>query len=88
MTTEHLERLMRGQIRSTDMWVDQWQRYKDVAAMRNVALALGKFYGLLSAYIALNDGELEMPGDFKTKQIEYGEVYNTLGLNEVVGLPR
>lgn len=87
MTKEHLENIIRGQMRSTNLWVSEWKKHKDVAAMRNCALALGKFYGLIAVYITLNDGNCDLPEDITQAQMEYGEVYNSLSLSEVVGLP-
>lgn len=80
---EKLIKLFHGQSRSADLWINQWQRYKDVGSVRNAALAIGKMAGI---YYALQTviGEDNVPEDITQKMSDYHEIWDKLHISKEI----
>lgn len=63
---------IRGQIKSTEMWMSQFEKHGDLPSKRNAALALGKLSGMYQVLAEVADRyNLEIPQDI-IKTIEAG----------------
>lgn len=55
---------IRGQIKSTEMWMGQFEKNGDLPSKRNAALALGKLSGMYQVLAEVADRyNLEIPQD-------------------------
>lgn len=79
MDKELIIKLLIAQMRSADLWIGQWERFKDAASVRNAALALGKIQGVYNVLLNLNGGDENMPEEIMTLMKKYGEIWDRLG---------
>lgn len=79
MDKEQIIKLLIAQMRSADLWIGQWERFKDAASVRNAALALGKIQGVYNVLLNLNGGDENMPEEIMTLMKKYGEIWDRLG---------
>lgn len=61
-----LLKLMEGQAKSADGWIQQFEKYKDVSSIRNVSLAIGKYAGMYNVLLSIC-GEENLPEDVITE---------------------
>ncbi len=80
MTREKLINHIRAQARSADMWVAQWQRYKDMSGVRNAALAIGKIHGMYGVLLTMNGADFNMPEDVQELMKKYNDVWDNLDI--------
>lgn len=78
MDREKLMQLLQGQMRSTDMWVNEWRRYGDASSVKNAAFALGKVHGIFNLLVSLNGMDTDMPEDIMSRMKEYDQIWSTL----------
>jgi hypothetical protein len=78
LTSEKLVQLIHAQAKSADMWIQQWQKYKDVSGVRNASLAIGKIFGLYNALLALKHGEDDAPEEIIALMKKYLDVWDDL----------
>jgi len=78
---ETLVKLIHEQARSADMWIGEWQRYKDVDGIRNASLAIGKIHGLYLALLALNAGDDNVPEDVMELMRKYLDIWRELHIS-------
>lgn len=78
--TEGVIKLLVAQCRSADLWISQWERYKDAPSVRNAAMALGKIQGTYNVLLAMNGGDEDVPQAVLDMMKKYGEVWDRLGV--------
>ena len=49
--------IIRGQERSTDLWLGEFAKYRDIPSRLNAALALGKIHALLNTHTSFSELE-------------------------------
>lgn len=82
---EKLTQLFHGQARSADLWINQWEQYKDMGGVRNAALAIGKMEGIYYAMQAVL-GDDNLPEEITQKMAHYHEVWDRLHISrEIAG---
>ncbi len=72
MTLEKLILLYNGQKRSTDMWIAQWEKNKDITGVRNAAMAIGKLAGIHQVMVALGQ---DLPDEIIDAMCEYNDIW-------------
>ena len=83
LTTQNLIDFFHAQTQSADLWIREWNKWKDISAMRNAALAIGRVQGIYSALIASTRGNKEkLPKDVIEKMKSYSEVFDNLNIPE------
>ncbi len=79
---EKLIALLVAQCRSADLWIGCWNQHKDVSAMRNAALALGKIHGIYGVLLVMNGGDLSVPEPVIQLMKKYQDVWDSLSLTK------
>lgn len=79
MDREQVIKLLVAQMRSADLWIGQWERFKDAASVRNAAMALGKIQGVYNVLLNINGGDKDVPEEIMVQMKKYGEIWNRLG---------
>lgn len=79
---EGVIKLLVSQCRSADLWISQWERYKDASSVRNAGLALGKIQGVYGVLLSMNGGDEDVPPQVLELMKKYGEVWDRLGVKE------
>lgn len=75
-----------AQAKSADMWIAQWEQYKDVSGVRNASLAIGKLFGLYGALLAVNGGDYNAPEEIIAMMQKYQHIWDTLYISrEIAG---
>lgn len=67
-----------AQAKSADMWIQQWEQYKDVSSVRYASLAIGKLFGMYNALLAMNGGNYNAPEDIIAMMQKYQHICDTL----------
>lgn len=75
ITLEKLIVLFKGQQRSTDLWVSEWEKHKDAASVRNVSMAIGKLAGVYNVIVSMG---MELPDDVPETMIKYNNIWAQL----------
>ena len=70
-----LFRLFRAQARSAEMWIQQYESYKDISGVRNAAMAIGKVAG---HYNVLLSTGVELPEDIIEIQVRMNNIWSSL----------
>ena len=73
-----LIKFLRSQAKSTDMWLEQWNRYKDTGGVRNAALAIGKMMGIYQILLNMNGADENMPEEVIALMKRYMEYWDDL----------
>lgn len=76
-----LVKLIHNQAKNADMWIGEWQRYKDASGIRNASLAIGKVHGLYLALVALNAGDDNVPEDVIELMRKYLDIWGELHIS-------
>lgn len=79
---ETLVKLIRGQAKSADLWINEWKRYKDVSGIRNASLAIGKINGLYLALIALDADTDTVPDEIMALMRKYLDIWSELHISK------
>lgn len=85
MNHDTLIKMMHGQARSANLWISQWERYKDTSGVRNAALAIGKIMGMyfvLDSMVAAS-GE-EVPEEIHDMMRKYNDIWDQLHISKTV----
>lgn len=82
MDREQIIKLLISQMRSADLWIAQWNRYKDASSVKNVAMALGKIQGVYNVLLSLNGGSKEVPLIIIEEMDKYGKIWDSLGIEK------
>ena len=53
ISKEELLKLMAGQAKAADGWIQQFEKYKDVSSIRQVSLAIGKYAGMYNVLLSM-----------------------------------
>lgn len=77
VTKAELVAKFHAQVRSTDFWVNQWEKYKDMSGVRNASMAIGKLFGIAQVL-----GLLGIPEDVADLCEKYQEIWDNLKLGE------
>lgn len=80
VTQESLINLLKGQARSADMWIAQWESHKDASAMRNAAMAIGKIHGIYNVLIYQTEGFDNVPEEVISLMAKYTQSWDSLYL--------
>lgn len=80
--TEGIIRLLVSQCRGADLWISQWERFKDASSVRNAAMALGKIQGVYNVLLTMNGGDEDVPPQVLELMKKYGEVWDHLGVEK------
>jgi hypothetical protein len=83
LNTEEIIRLMHGQAKSADMWIEQWERYKDVGGIRNAALAIGKLAGHYQILCVMKGADENVPEDIIALMQKYYDIWDNLHISKV-----
>ena len=75
-------KLFHAQTRSADMWIEQYNRYKDVSGVRNASLAIGKLMGLFNVLLSMNGGSSNVDDGIIALMTKYSEVWDGLDVEE------
>lgn len=70
-------KLFHAQTRSADMWIEQYNRYKDVSGVRNASLAIGKLMGLFNVLLTMKGSE-NVEEDILSLVTKYHAVWDNL----------
>jgi hypothetical protein len=81
---EKLIKMLHGQAKSADLWIGQWERYKDVSGVRNAALAIGKMFGLYHALCALNGMDEDVPEEILELMRKYNAAWDNLHISKEI----
>lgn len=84
LDTQKLIQLIHAQARTADMWIQQWEQYKDVSGVRNASLAIGKIFGLYNAMLALNGGGMNAPDEIIDLMNKYQNIWNNLHISRTI----
>jgi len=84
LDTQKLIQLIYAQARTADMWIQQWEQYKDVGGVRNASLAIGKIFGIYNALLALNGGGMNAPDDVIELMQKYQTIWNDLYISKTI----
>jgi len=84
ISIQELIKLIRAQAKSADMWIGEWEKYKDVSSVRNAALAIGKVSGLHNALLAVNGGEIDVPDDIIALMQKYHDIWDNLHISKAI----
>jgi hypothetical protein len=84
LSQEKLINLIKAQAKSADMWIQQWERYKDVSGVRNASLAIGKIFGLYSALLAMNGGDTNAPEEIIELMQKYQTIWDELHISREI----
>lgn len=71
-------KLFHAQTRSADMWIGQYNRYKDVSGVRNASLAIGKLMGLFNVLLTMNGGSSNVDDEIIALMTKYSGVWDNL----------
>lgn len=82
MDRETIIKLLVAQMRSADLWIQQWERFKDGSSVRNAAMALGKIQGVYNVLLSANGGEVDVPETIQQEMKRYGAVWDRLGVEQ------
>lgn len=77
---DDLHKIFLVQERNTRMWVEQWQRYKDAAGVRNAAMAIGKLCGIHNVMCSLRfiEHDTEIPAGVSEVLSKYEDIWENL----------
>jgi hypothetical protein len=67
--------LLRAQARSAEVWIQQYEKHKDISGVRNAAMAIGKVAGHYN--VLLSTGQ-EIPEDIIAIETRMNTIWNTL----------
>ena len=67
--------LTRAQARSAEIWIQQYNRYKDIGAVRNAAMAIGKVAGHYNILVSTG---LDIPEDIIETQKRLTNIWDNL----------
>lgn len=84
LTQEQIIKHIHAQAKSADMWIGQWEQYKDVSGVRNASLAIGKIFGLYNALLATNAGDYNAPEDIIALMRKYQNIWDGLYISKTV----
>lgn len=74
--------MFHAQTRSADMWIEQYNRYKDVSGVRNTSLAIGKLMGLFNVLLTMNRGDANVGEDILAAMEKYSKVWDNLSVEK------
>jgi hypothetical protein len=83
LVREKLIKLFEGQARSADLWIGQWERYKDVSGVRNAAMAIGKMAGIYHTMVSLGPDE-NIPENIIEVMTRYNDIWNNLHISREI----
>jgi hypothetical protein len=78
----NLVKLFQAQGRSADLWCGEWERHKDVGALRNAAMAIGKVQGIYNVICFMIQGDENLPDEIIQAMQKYLAVWDSLHLPE------
>jgi hypothetical protein len=78
MDQAKLIQLIYAQAKTADMWIGEWEKYKDVSGVRNAALAIGKVSGLYNALLAMNGGDENVQEELINLMCKYATAWDRL----------
>jgi len=81
MDKDALITMIRGQARSADLWIAQWNRYKDTSGVRNASLAIGKMFGIYNVLVSLNGMEADVPEEILELMQKYSDIWENLHIS-------
>ena len=76
-------KLFHAQTRAADMWIDQYNRYRDTGGVRNAALAIGKLMGIFNILISINEGNLDVSDEILAAMAKYTQIWDNLTVEKV-----
>jgi hypothetical protein len=71
-------KLFYAQTRSADMWIEQYNKYKDVGGIRIASLAIGKLMGLFNVLTSINAGDRDVEKDIPALMEKYSKIWDNL----------
>jgi hypothetical protein len=74
-------KLFHHQTRSADMWIEQYNRYKDAGGVRNAALAIGKVMGIFNILLTMKGGE-NIEDDILELMNKYTQIWENLAVEK------
>lgn len=78
MTRDQIIKLLEAQMRSAELWIQQWERFNDASSVKNAAMALGKIQGVYNVLLTANGGDEEVPEAIREQMNKYGEIWGRL----------
>lgn len=82
LTQQTLIDLFHAQAKSADLWIAQWNRqenrHQDIAALRNVAFAIGKVHGVYNTVVYSTQGNEDLPEIIIQTMARYNNILNDL----------
>jgi len=78
---EALIKLIHAQAKSADLWITQWERYKDVSGVRNASLAIGKMFGMYNVLINSNGMADDAPEETIELMQKYSAIWDELHIS-------
>lgn len=75
---EHLIKLIRLQMNNADLWINEWERHKDLSSIRNAAFAIGKMAGIYNVLLSVNGMEDNVPDEIIELVVKYTDIWHRL----------
>jgi len=82
LNKETLIMLIHAQARSADLWITQWERYKDVSGVRNASLAIGKMFGMYHVLISTDGMAADVPEETIALIQKYSSIWEELHISK------
>ena len=77
-----LIKMIHDQAKNADMWITQWERYKDVSGIRNASLAIGKLFGVYGVLIQSCDDDEDAPVEIIKLTQKYSAIWDGLHISK------
>ena len=71
-------KLFQSQARSTQIWVNEWEKHKDASAVRNASLAIGKLHGIYNILLNMNGGEKNIDEELIALLQKYNNLWSQM----------
>jgi len=76
-------KLFHAQTRSADLWIEQYNKYKDISGIRNASLAIGKLMGHFMVLTTINGGNRDVEDDILALMEKYSKIWDNLMVEKV-----
>jgi hypothetical protein len=70
-------KLFHHQTRSADLWIAQYEKYKDAGGVRSAALAIGKVMGIFNIILNMK-GDENVEEDILAQMNKYSQIWDNL----------
>lgn len=79
---ETVVKIFNHQVKSTEMWVEQWRRYRDMGSVRNAALSIGRLAGIYQVMLNMKDSDQDIPEEVGETMAAYWNIWDSLDVSD------